>query len=336
MIVGGQMFLAPVSLLLQYTQWRLLLTGLQRPAQGWVLPNIEAELFGLLIECLVSPTGFEGSETDINLVKLFAVTSLALEWQMGGEVTKLKNSIYRYLVKRILFNNPHHADYNQRLDHGYYMFRSEELYRAWEIASSSHVLSKIMNTGEFCLLYAQAIPQDIWPALTSQFDPVFETLLDVVLLRRERSPNDEFFFWFEKFFKQAGYLEFTWLAGTDTELDGFFQETAARAQAYAHYQRVTDKAGRVGGAGNPSDAGDGAQAGARGQSQASAQSGGAAARRDSLHIDVPSDFGVSGLWQPSQRPDEARPSTSNESTPTQATFSRPDSSSTTPSQLLTA
>lgn len=214
---------------MRYQFWRLL-AGLERPATGWHLPNTDPNIFALVIECLVSASGFEGTEHGLNLVKLLVAAKQAIDWGMEREVTKFVATIRRYIARRLFFRNPHRPDLQGVMDHNYFVYRSEELYRAWKVVQSSRALQKFFVGAEFVSLYSLVVPLDIWPALTADFSDEFNQMIDFTSRLRVVPVEVTFHDWWLRFFRLAGYLDYEWMGDVPSVLNMFFRqyEEAAR------------------------------------------------------------------------------------------------------------
>lgn len=224
--VGGRTFFVPIHLLLRYQFWRLL-AGLERPSTGWNLPNADPAIFSLVMECLISASGFEGTELGINLVKLLVATKQAADWGMEREVNKFVASIRRYVARRLFYRNPHRPDMEGVMDHNYFVYRSEEIYRAWKVVQSSRVLQKYFAGAEFVSLYGLVIPTDIWPALTAEFPDSFNQMIDFTARLRVVPTEMTFHDWWLRFFRLAGYLDYQWMPDLPNVLNLFFGQDNA-------------------------------------------------------------------------------------------------------------
>ncbi|KAK5996678.1 hypothetical protein PT974_02018 [Cladobotryum mycophilum] len=207
--VGGRTFVVPTRLLQRYPFWRVLRT-MRRPAEGWSLPNEDPNIFAIVLECVYSPSGFDGTESHINLVKLMLAIVMVKRWDMSAEFHKLEASVRRYIVRRVLFRNPFLPDPNHVMDHNYFVYRSEEIYRTWKLCKRFHTLNHIVSSSELISLYATTIPHDMWPALTTNFDGEFTSVMDVTASIRQFPAEDSFEDWWFRFFRMAGYLDYDW------------------------------------------------------------------------------------------------------------------------------
>ncbi|PQK13281.1 hypothetical protein BB8028_0004g02120 [Beauveria bassiana] len=222
--VGGRTFFCPVHLLLRYPHWQLLL-HLERPPHGWVLsPLIDASVFALVLETLVSPSGFSGAEPGLNLVKLALAARQAADWGMHREVCLLVASFRRYVARRVFYRNPHRPDTHGVMDHHYFVHRSEEIFRAWRVLSAApDALRRRLPPAELVCLYTLAVPRDLWPALTAEFPDEFAALIDVSARIRVVPEEVDYHEWWLRFFRMAGCLDFDWMADVPDVLNMFFR-----------------------------------------------------------------------------------------------------------------
>ncbi|KAM3507957.1 hypothetical protein MY10362_001460 [Beauveria mimosiformis] len=243
--VGGRTFFCPVHLLLRYPHWQLLL-HLERPPHGWVLsPLIDASIFALVLETLVSPSGFSGAEPGLNLVKLALAARQAADWGMHREVSLLVASFRRYVARRVFYRNPHRPDTHGVMDHHYFVHRSEEIFRAWRVLSAApDALQRRLPPAELVCLYALAVPRDLWPALTAEFPDEFAALIDVSARIRVVPEEVDYHEWWLRFFRMAGCLDFDWMADVPDVLNMFFrsQQEAMQQEEQLAEDTVDDAA----------------------------------------------------------------------------------------------
>lgn len=192
-----------------------MLFSLGRPPDGWSILHGDPVIFGLLLDCLISPLGFEGIEAGLSLPKLIITMQQAEIWGMTQEVEKLALSINKYIARRILYRNPFTSDAQGDMDHNYFVFRSEELYRSWMLLEQFSTLRCHIRTEELVALYSFIIPADIIPALTTDFQERFNQLLDLSLALRPLTPDIEFHSWWLKYFCSSGYLDYIWMRDED-------------------------------------------------------------------------------------------------------------------------
>ncbi|KAJ6790052.1 hypothetical protein PWT90_03963 [Aphanocladium album] len=239
--VGGRTFFCPVHLMLRYPHWRLLL-NLERPPHGWVLSStIDATIFALVMEALISPSGFDGTEPGLNLVKLTLAARQAHDWGMEREVAKLVASARRYVARRVFHRNPHRPDPSGAMDHHYFVHRSEDIFRSWRVlARAPRALQRSLPPAELVCLYALAVPRDLWPALTAEFPDEFASLIDYAARVRVVPEAVDFHDWWLRFFRRAGCLDFDWMADVPDVLGMLFrgEEEGAAAEQEQQMQAV--------------------------------------------------------------------------------------------------
>ncbi|OAA54658.1 hypothetical protein ISF_08259 [Cordyceps fumosorosea ARSEF 2679] len=231
--VGDRTFFCPVHLLLRYPHWRLLLS-LERPPSGcWALsPSVvDPAVFALILEALVSPAGFDGTERGLSLVLLALAARQALDWGMHAEVAKLVASARRLVARRVFYRDPHAPDARGVMDHNYFVHRSEDIFRAWRVLTRSPPeLQRCLPPAEMVCLYALAVPRDLWPALTAEFPDEFAALIDLSARLRVVPGEVDYHDWWLRFFRRAGCLDFDWMADVPDLLGMFYrgQEESAR------------------------------------------------------------------------------------------------------------
>lgn len=221
--VGGRTFFCPVHLMLRYPHWRLLL-NLERPPHGWVLSaTVDATIFALVIESLIAPSPFDGTEPGLSLVKLLLAARQAHDWGMEREVAKLIGSARRYVARRVFYRNPHAPDAQGVMDHTYFVHRSEDIFRAWRVASRApRSLQRLLPPAELVCLYTLAVPRDLWPALTAEFPDEFAALIDFSARIRVVPEEVDYHEWWLRFFRLAGCLDFDWMVDVPDVLNMFF------------------------------------------------------------------------------------------------------------------
>ena len=208
-LVGDKMFFAPVFALSRYDWWR---RHFANPVPTHVRPiHVNTEIFGILMEVVTSVNGLTGTEGDINLVHITAAMAMALSFDMQAEFDKLVITFKRFIVQRVMYRNPFQPDMENILDHEYYVYRSEELYRAWSMVVLHEPLARILNPIEIASLYWLVIPGDLWPALTTNFDQQFNTIIDVIALQQPNGPEHHFNEIYQEAFEDAGYVVPAWM-----------------------------------------------------------------------------------------------------------------------------
>ncbi|KAL7944234.1 hypothetical protein V8C42DRAFT_358447 [Trichoderma barbatum] len=208
--VGGKSFRVPMRLLAKDPFWASL-SFLEQPPQGWSMPGIDADNFAVLMECVYSTSGLQGTEGGLNLVKICFAYLLAWKWSMAEDRRKLRDTIYRYIVRKVLHHSPYHPRSQAVLDVDHFVYRSEELYRTWELAQQHPCLQKILNQGDLVSLYAIVVPEDLWTALNAHFTYDFRMQIDIAAASRTGSDEVNFQNWWLRFFRLAGYTEASWL-----------------------------------------------------------------------------------------------------------------------------
>lgn len=131
-------------------------------------------------------------------------------------VERLQLTIYRYIVRRMLHRNPHRSDPDGVMNVGYFVFRSEELYRTWQFVRSVPNMKHHLSAAEIVQLYYMTIPEDIWPALGNEFEQEFVHYLRFIRSLRNISPALEFRDFFLKWFIQAGLVTNDWMSLEET------------------------------------------------------------------------------------------------------------------------
>lgn len=209
--------------MLRYPHWRLLL-NLERPPQGWVLSSsVDATIFALVMEALVSPSGFDGTEPGLNLVKIALAACQAFDWGMDREVAKLIASFRRYTARRIFYRDPYRPDTQGAMDHNYFVYRSEEIVRAWRVLQSAPgELQDELHPVGLGTLYTLAVPRDLWPALTAEFPEEFTAHIDMMTSLIPEAVN--YPDWWLRYHKNAGLLNFEWMSGMPQPLASLFEE----------------------------------------------------------------------------------------------------------------
>ncbi|KAK1245458.1 hypothetical protein MKX08_005087 [Trichoderma sp. CBMAI-0020] len=214
-IVGGKRFRLPSHLLSESPFWSAL-TVFEPPPQGWSIPDIDPDIFTILIKCVHTASGLRGTEKKLNLIKLCYAFNLAKKWWMMQDRGKLRNTTYRYIVRRILGCNPNVPEDCRDLDYSHYVYRSEELYRTWELSVKHKSIQKMLTEHDMIALYCCVIPQDLWPVLTARFKPGFILFLNVSALARRNSAGVvsgvDYRRWWLHYYRLAGYRDASWLS----------------------------------------------------------------------------------------------------------------------------
>ncbi|KAH7310476.1 hypothetical protein B0I35DRAFT_411988 [Stachybotrys elegans] len=223
-VVGGQTFNVPMELLATSPMWTILLNENTTPG-GWNLPTVNAEVFGIFLEAVVSPSGFEGTEPGLNLVLLLNAFKLSIDWSMTNVVHKLHFSIRRYIAQRVFFRNPwtENAQQSAAMNDDYFIFRSEELYRAWQVVYQCNTLSSVLDPQTLVEVYIHTVPEEIWPALTADFSDVFNHMLDRLAAQQVVPPVIDHHAWWLRWFCESGYNGHPWFTEVPNIRENFFE-----------------------------------------------------------------------------------------------------------------
>ncbi|KAL7966537.1 hypothetical protein HDV63DRAFT_397132 [Trichoderma sp. SZMC 28014] len=213
--VGGKRFKLPMHLLSDYPFWSAL-TVFEPPPQGWSIPHVNFEIFTILIECVYTEFGFHGTEIGLSLIKLCCALILAKNWGMRRDERNLRNTTYRYIVRRILGYNPNVPEDCRDLDYRHHQYRSEELYRGWKLSVEHPSIQKMLTEHDMIALYCCVIPEGLWPALTARFNRGFVHLLNVSAAARRNSAGVasgvDYRRWWLHYYHLAGYRDASWLS----------------------------------------------------------------------------------------------------------------------------
>ncbi|KAF4997135.1 hypothetical protein FGRMN_4028 [Fusarium graminum] len=128
--------------------------------------RLHGDVFALLLDFCVSPNGFIGHESRLNLPIMLVALSYAFDQGMTYEVEKLKDTIHRYVALRMFHHNPH---IDSSLSIEYFKYRSEEIYRSWISLSRDERLQKSLTLGDLVKLYVYMIPYKWWPQLVGEY-----------------------------------------------------------------------------------------------------------------------------------------------------------------------
>lgn len=119
---------------------------------------------------------FSGEEENINLVILIGGLGLALRMGMWEIIHELLRLIQRYRAVRLMAFNPHIDPEN--IPDAYFVFRSEELHRAWLLLHADAALARIFPAESLIRDYWLNIPDGLWFRLTQNFHDAFCLELD--------------------------------------------------------------------------------------------------------------------------------------------------------------
>lgn len=180
------------------------------PPTGWVLRGVDPKVFALIIDCLMTINGFEGYERGLNLVLLLTAIRQCLSWGMTREIRKLIDTVRKYIPRRFFYRNPHLSDSSGVMNHNYFAYRSEEIYRTWKIIVDNAAMQ--VNGGvsqpELVALYGLCIPDEMWPALMVNMDQQFVDHVEFTKRFRPVPPSIDFQDWWLYFFRLAGNLDY--------------------------------------------------------------------------------------------------------------------------------
>lgn len=148
---------------------------------------------------------FAGTEPGLNLPLLLSAYRLASDLEMDRETNLLGWSTMSYIVKRIFKVNPWNPPANVLLDHNYFTYRSEEIYRAWLLvrAFPQFQTDGLLSEDDLVLLFVYTVPEDIWPALTVDFDDDFHARITELLNSLPEGPAPDFQALFEIFLHRS-------------------------------------------------------------------------------------------------------------------------------------
>ncbi|KAI7764387.1 hypothetical protein LZL87_003592 [Fusarium oxysporum] len=202
--------------------------------------TIHSDVFALLLEVLVSPSGLIGQEDELNLPLLLATLSYALDQGMTRETKKLKRTIDRYIPLRMFHHNPHTN--SPGLEFEYYEFRSEEVYRAWLVVSKDGRLRDYLSPSEAITLYIYLVPNWWWSNWIHDYDERFIEDTNIAWAHIEGDPGSRFEQVFQSFFNRTRLGLHSWIEST--ALNGGNQSSVAKTESHE---------GALQGSGNQSD-----------------------------------------------------------------------------------
>ncbi|RKL16632.1 hypothetical protein BFJ70_g15008 [Fusarium oxysporum] len=177
--------------------------------KAFAVPIIHSDVFALLLEVLVSPSGLIGQEDGLNLPLLLATLSYALDQGMTRETKKLKRTIDRYIPLRMFHHNPHTN--SPRLEFEYYEFRSEEVYRAWLVVSKDGRLCEYLSPSEAVTLYIYLVPNWWWSNWIHDYDEKFIEDTNIAWAYVEGAPGSRFEQVFQSFFSRTRLGLHSWV-----------------------------------------------------------------------------------------------------------------------------
>ncbi|KAM0290652.1 hypothetical protein ACHAO9_005016 [Fusarium lateritium] len=185
------------------------------------IPEVHGDVFSLLLDICVSPSGFVGHERGLNLPIMLAALSYAFDQDITYEIQKLKDTIDRYIALRMFHHNPHT---NQSLGLSYFRYRSEEIYRSWRSLSQDERLQSSLTLSDLVKLYVYMVPYKWWAGLVDDFHWEF---LDDIQLAHDSipvSPSKSFKEAFDGFFHRTQLGIHPWMEDTAKSSDS--EETA--------------------------------------------------------------------------------------------------------------
>ncbi|KYK54478.1 hypothetical protein DCS_06436 [Drechmeria coniospora] len=173
----GGSFHVRIQLLLQFRFFRRLLS-LPRPVDGWNIPGVRRSVFAVLVASMASVDGLAGTEPTINLPRLVSALQLAIQWGLSIVITKLRFTIWRYIQHRILRYHPfgvrkNAVDGEAVMDESYFIFRSQELYRAWKLVFGCPFTENVLAAFELPLLVSLVVPKELWVGILTGLDKDF-------------------------------------------------------------------------------------------------------------------------------------------------------------------
>lgn len=183
--IGDRSLFLPEPLLREYPYWR----GVFDIYRTVYINNHDPRLFSFLMQVVMSGDGtFTGEEDNANLVIIMGSIGLALRMGMEDIVKELLRLLQRYRSVRILAVNPH--PFWADIPDEYFIFHSEELYRAWLIVHNDPVLEAFVPAESLIRDYWLAIPDEFWQRLTRNFHHEFCEELDNFNARSAHEPDN--------------------------------------------------------------------------------------------------------------------------------------------------
>ncbi|CAJ0550344.1 Ff.00g102740.m01.CDS01 [Fusarium sp. VM40] len=185
------------------------------PIDGFLLhsniPQVHGDVFSLLLDICVSPSGFVGHERGLSLPILLAALSYAFDQGITYEIQKLKDTINRYIALRMFYHNPHT---NHSLGLGYFEYRSEEIYRSWISLSQDERLQSSLSLHDLVKLYVYMVPYKWWAQLVDEFNWDFMDNIQLAHDRIPGSPKNSFAEVFNGFFHRTRLGLHPWMEDT--------------------------------------------------------------------------------------------------------------------------
>ena len=167
--------------------------------------KLEPGVFRIFVDILWSPHPMSGTEPELNLVKLVGAALIISDWSLVEQMDKVRTIIDRYIAVRIFNHNPWKSDPTHTLDHNYFVFRSEELYRAWLLIRNTPGMAAFLSERQIIELYILTVPDEMWPALMANFDDRFFTYVNQGLAQRAVLPWEDYEDMRRQCYEWAGY-----------------------------------------------------------------------------------------------------------------------------------
>ena len=156
------------------------------------------------------------------LLLLLLLTTLSFAYAQGmiNEVDKIKNTMYRYIVLRMFYHNPHHSTFSLRKAPGdYFKFRYEEIYRAWILAGSNGALRTFLSQDALVDMYICTVQEKWWSDLTRNYSQEFTAHLIRKYQEAEYDLKHKFESTFKKFSDLTAFGMHPWMRETSDSSD---------------------------------------------------------------------------------------------------------------------
>lgn len=214
--VGGRLFYLPLFILGLSPYLNRMYQ--QRVANmPWSLSEVNADVFALVLDALVRGA-LSGTERGLNLPLLLEAIRLAYDLDLSPATNTLALAIPRYIVERCFFFNPH-GPHRGMLNNAYFRYRSEDIYRAWQVLQRFPRLHQIIEDEDLYLLYAYVIPQGFWMDFTLGYDGRFTDALE----RLDPQPDGGFLEVWARFQRVTLRTNNAWFPGTGLFVDDVFR-----------------------------------------------------------------------------------------------------------------
>lgn len=188
----------------------------------WSLPQVNADVFALVLDVLIRGA-LSGTERGLNLPLLLEAIRLAHNLELSPATNALSLAVPRYIVERCFFFNPHGA-HRGMLNNAYFRYRSEDIYRAWQVLQKFPRLRQIIEDDDLYLLYAYVVPQGFWMDFTLGYDRRFADALE----RLDPQPDGFLEVW-ARFQRVTLRTNNAWFPGTGLHVDDVFRREQAPA-----------------------------------------------------------------------------------------------------------